>query len=282
MRKYLLLLLVLFVFSGCGTVRSEADLVSYAKNRYGRAKLLRTEENEKSRTCYFLDKELQIEYYVTSFLSDVTIDGSYFGSVENTSSNYGQIYFPYLAEKINESHHLSGPDTGYFTCETGSGLRDNCFVLVIDESAPDHVKKIRELAPLVKEYDSKKQNTQNIKIVNILGEDMGEYDCEDSRYLSPQEVSADYYMERMKDYTGRKPQYLYCESAAPDEVEGLERFTKVDILGGKDYEQEGVELYYFEMDGATYFITDCTVYEEGYPERSGMLFYNTYTGTPYK
>lgn len=282
MKKHLLLLLILilFTFSGCGTVKTEDELVSYAKSQYGKAELLRTEEDETSRTCYFLDKDLSFEYYVTSSQHALYIDGTYFGTTETTDSNYRQAYFSCLANRINEAHDLSGPDTGYFTYEDGIGSRYVCFVLVIDDSTPDYEKKVHDLAALVKKHDRKKLNDQNIRIVNAAKEDLGEYDCKKSRYLTPQEVTADFYMEKMKLYIGRKPKYLYCESVSLDEVEGLDAFVTVGRLGETDYERENATLYYFELDGKTYFITDRLVYVNDYPEQGGTIFYNTYTGTP--
>lgn len=279
-RLLLLLILILFTLSGCGAVKTEAELVSYARRHYGRAELLWTAADETSRICYFLDKDLSFEYYVESSQSTITFDGTYFGTTETTRSNYKQAYFCCLANRMNEAYDLSGPDTGYFTYEKGISTYDVHLVLVIDDSTPDHEKKIRDLAALVKEHDRKKQVDQNLRVVNAAKERLGEYDRKTSRYLTQQEVTADFYMEKMKRYVGRKPKYLYSESVAPDEVEGLDAFRTVDSLWGSDCEQKNVALYYFELDGETYFITDCRVYVEDYPEQYYVIFYNTYTGTP--
>lgn len=281
-RLLLLLILILITLSSCGTVKTEAELVAYARRHYGKAELLWTAEDETSRICCFLDKDLSFEYYVESSQSTIDFDGTYFGTTETTRSNYKQAYFCCLANRLNEAHDLSGPETGYFTYEKGISAYDVRLVLVIDDSTPDHEKRIRDLAALVKEHDRKKQNDQNVRIVNAAKERLGEYDCKTSRYLTQQEVSADFYMEKMKSYTGRKPKYLYCESAAPDEVEGLEDFMTVDSFSPdeNDREWESITLYYFEMDGETYFITDCLVYVEDHPEQYYVIFYNTYTGTP--
>ena len=104
--KYLLLglsmLLCLTTFCAC-SVKSKRSLVSYAKQNYGKCKFIREEVsgsgNDKVRTVYLKDKDTGIEYKVTSGMDDINIDGSSFGHVESTSSNFMDLYWDYVRDE---------------------------------------------------------------------------------------------------------------------------------------------------------------------------------------
>ena len=108
-RKKPLIVLVLFaceaLLCSC-SVKSKGALVSYARNEYGACKFVKQETmgtgNDKVRKVYLIDKDTGIEYIVTSGLNDINIDGSSFGHVENTRSDFMDLYIEYVRKNARE------------------------------------------------------------------------------------------------------------------------------------------------------------------------------------
>lgn len=108
-RKKPLIVLVLFaceaLLCSC-SVKSKGSLISYARNEYGACKFVKQETmgtgNDKVRKVYLIDNDTGIEYTVTSGLNDINIDGSSFGHVENTRSDFMNLYIEYVRKNARE------------------------------------------------------------------------------------------------------------------------------------------------------------------------------------
>ena len=88
------------------SVKSKGSLVSYAKNQYGACKVVGEEVtgtgNDKVRRVHLIDKDTGIEYTVSSGLDDINIDGSSFGHVESTGSDFMRLYEEYVRKNAGE------------------------------------------------------------------------------------------------------------------------------------------------------------------------------------
>ena len=81
-----LMIMVLVLLSSC-SIASKKDLIKYAKTNFGACEFIREEHkgsgNDEYRTVYLKDKETGIEYKVTTYMDDISIDGSVFGYSES-------------------------------------------------------------------------------------------------------------------------------------------------------------------------------------------------------
>ena len=93
------------LFCSC-SVKSKGSLISYAKSEFGDCKFVSQEVtgsgNDTVRTVYLIDEDTGIEYTVTSSMVDMNIDGSSFGYVEQTSSNFTNLYVDYILEDAED------------------------------------------------------------------------------------------------------------------------------------------------------------------------------------
>lgn len=260
---------------GCGEVASEADLKRYAKIQYGEAEFLSSEKGEDSLTCYFRDEELGFEYYVTSYLSDINIDGTHFGVTEGKQSDYEEKYFTCIAELVMEDKKTKGFSARLVRKNVELGIFGMLGIISPTDST-DTYNEVCCLGELLREYDKEKRFEGLLYVVTEDGEENGSYDVAERIYLSPMETEADFYMESMKQYVGKKPKFLYHEKLLLEEVPGIATTKRMDVLGAPEYETEGVDVYYFELDDATYFITNYYVYEDDEYSTLG-IYYNSYT-----
>lgn len=100
-RIFVIAIFLIVIFSGC-SVASEKEIIKYSKEKYGEATLIRTEElSDTEVKCHFKDKEYGFEYYVTSYMNDIIIDGSNFGAAESKGSNFDIQYYKYINDAID-------------------------------------------------------------------------------------------------------------------------------------------------------------------------------------
>ena len=74
--------------SSCGKVKSAKELHKYAKKTYGECTVVSSTEDTKSTVLTVHDKLQDFDYNVSSSMQGIYIDGSSFGSVPQTSSDF--------------------------------------------------------------------------------------------------------------------------------------------------------------------------------------------------
>lgn len=274
----LALLLTLLCFTSCGHVSSLRTLKFKARSN-GKCKYIRCEEGEGFRTAYFED-ELGFEYYIKSYMSEINIDGSSFGSVPSTTSDFEEKYFRYLCDTVNAKYTDSSV---YLTLNSFSEIK----MITQGELVTDDVVTMgREFTKL----EDRGRFIDSIIPVYTDPDDydtnVGSYGVDQDRYLDINETAASYYMDRITEYarmTGAKkkvkPEYARYEHMRYDSVPGLSQKDLVSTLGEPDPQVAGVDVYYFTVDGTEYFITNVLVYDES--SYSEYYFYNSYISDPY-
>ncbi len=274
----LLILTALVCLSSCGHVSSLRMLKLKAKQN-GKCTYLRCEEGDDYRTAYFED-ELGFEYYIKSYMSDVVIDGANFGSTPSTSSNFKEKYFEYLCDKVNSDHQGSS--------------------VILKQDAICNVKMIAQgeidpddVAEMGNEFTKLEDRRRFIdSVIPIYESDddyknrLGSYGVAQKRYLDETETKGEYYMDRIKEYTSMKkkktvdPEYTRCEHMDFSDVPGLSEKELGTLAGDPDPKEVGVNVYYFDLNGKEYFITDALVYDES--NYGDVYFYNSYISDPYE
>lgn len=91
------MLCLIILLCSCGSVKSRNSLISYATKKYGKAEFISEDvSKEDYRKVYLRDKDTGIEYMVSSSMSKILIDGSSFGSYEQTRCNFEELYREYI------------------------------------------------------------------------------------------------------------------------------------------------------------------------------------------
>ncbi len=270
----ILFLFLLLSLTACGEVKSESELKKYARENYGKYEFVSSDESDDKLVCHFISKKCGFEYYVQSQRCPFDVDGEVFGYFEQTSSNYEEQYFNYILDNIE---YTDDPAINDATCIV---LSDIYSYIIIPDNVSDKDREIMAVVDALKENDIENRIEGDVYVKTENEETIGAYNFDSDEYLTKEELDVRYYMDRIQAYTGKEPEFVYHEKVAFDEVEGIRDVEQMNIFGKPDYQEEGVNLYYFEMDGNEYFITDYFIYAPDEEYYSRGLFYNSYTDSP--
>ncbi len=265
-------MLLLLRLTGCGEVKNVSQLKQYAKENYGKYEFVSSNQSEDKLVCNFKSKKCGFEYYVQSVKSPILIDGALFGYSERTSSNYEEQYFNYILDNIEKTDYSALNVSAYIV------MSNNCLDIIVPDNVPDKEKEIMAVVEILKENDIENRIHGNVYVKAENEDTIGAYDFDSDAYFTEEELDIRFYMERIQAYTGKEPEFVYHEKVAFDEVDGIQNVRKMHIMGEPDYQEEGVNLYYFRMDGNEYFITDYYIYSPD--DDTTGLFYNSYTNLP--
>ena len=110
-----MLIVTALAFGGC-TVKTKRQLINYARETYGEVKYIGNKSKiggEDAYTTVILeDKDTGIQYEVTSSMTSIVIDGSFFGRAEQTSSDFEKLYFEYLIDEVSSELVFDDRDAG--------------------------------------------------------------------------------------------------------------------------------------------------------------------------
>ncbi len=243
----------IFLLSACH-VKSESQLVRYARQNFGECTLLSTETTKNNGLqCNFRDSEYGFEYYVKSEMHDINIDGSKFGSTESTDSNFSSQYFSLLQNTCQKQFRQI--ETEYsVSIEKGDivdFMKINC-----SDTQSDFLKAAEKTADIIISFDGRKYYKDSfIGICDSKDNRLGAYYIHDKKWTDADDEYDFVYINEAKQLNRhaefvRKEKKLFKETGlSPDRV-------KVS-LGTDDYTYDTpVQYYYFTADGKEFFIAD--------------------------
>lgn len=249
---------------------SKDEVERYVKSNFGKAEYIRTEEvDDREVIYYFQDKEYGFEYYVTSYVSDILIDGAKFGETESKGSNFEEVYYTYVLSQVKDELYgleekygitvLDGLDSEaqldykYQFVEIYSTSEDNSR---ISEAA----KKIHDLFAA---YDTREYwQDMRVAAYDAQGEKLGIYSYKYDRWFTPQEERDVRYWEEIQNLNddakfSRKEQRVFRDT-------GLDLSQIPTILGSEPTTEDTiVTYYYFTVKGKEYFLADILVSVDG-------------------
>lgn len=88
-------------FAGC-SVKSPNKLLRYAKRTYGECELVDSEQTDDYTRIVVRDELQGFEYQITSGMCDMNLDGSSFGSLEDTRSSFGLALKEYVFGEVQD------------------------------------------------------------------------------------------------------------------------------------------------------------------------------------
>ncbi|MBE5944416.1 MAG: hypothetical protein E7258_05805 [Lachnospiraceae bacterium] len=268
-----LVLVLVLSLSGC-SADSEKNIIKHAKDKYGPNKHIKTEElGEDKTTCYFTDNEYGFEYYVSSYMNEIIIDGSSFGSVENKGSNFDIQYYNYLCNTL--SYDLQAIEEKYnVDIEISDGTYIYYFAQVYykTEDSSNASSVTKEISDLYTSLDTRHYwKNLDVEAYDCNGEYLGAYHYEQTKWMTPEdEVELDFIL-RIEDLSSeaeylRKEQHKFTET-------GVDIKEVVTVLGSPEVTIDSMVTYYiFTIDGKEYFMTDFMIIND----IGGYEYYTTY------
>lgn len=275
-KKAIALIMLLFLslsLAGC-SVASEKEIVKYTNDRYGEATLLRTEKPDDENTiCYFKDKEYCFEYYVTSYMNEILIDGSYFGSTENKGSNFDIQYYNYINEEVD--YDLSILEQKYnidISVSDGTYIYYFARVNYKSNNISNVASVTKEISDLYTAVDTR--NYWKDLVVEAYDKDgnyLGSYHHGKSGWMTTEDEYDMKYIDEISNLASdakylRKEQHLFTET-------GVNIQDVVQVLGNPEVKENSLVTYYiFTIDGKEYYMCDFMVHDD----IGGFEWYTTY------
>ena len=256
--KIILILFVLlsFVLGGC-SVASEKEIVSFAKDKYGEATLIRTDSSDEEVRCHFKDKEYGFEYYVTSYMNDIIIDGSNFGASENKGSNFDIQYYNYLNEAVKDDLALLEKKYNIkISVSDGTYIYYFARITYISTDTTNVALVSKEVSDLYTNLDTRHYwKNLVVEAYDANGTYLGAYYYEQSKWMNPDEEVDLLYIESIKDLNPnatyvRKEQHPFTDT-------GVNINDVVTVLGNPEVKIDSIINYYiFTVDGKEYYMCD--------------------------
>ncbi len=262
--KIILIISVLLslVLGGC-SVASEKEIVSFAKDKYGEATLIRTDSSDKEVKCYFKDKEYGFEYYVTSYINDIIIDGSNFGASENKGSNFDIQYYNYLNEAVKDDLALLEKKYNIkITVSDGTYKYYFAKINYIYADTTNVALVSKEVSDLYTNLDTRHYwKNLDVEAYDANETYLGAYHYEYSKWMNPEEENDLFYIEHIENLNSdaiyvRKEQRLFTEA-------GVDINDVVTVLGSPEVKVDSMINYYiFTVNGKEYYLCDFMIINE--------------------
>lgn len=255
----LIMLLSVLFLTACGELKTEEELLKYAKSHYGKVQHIRTEEDEKHRTVYVKDKKYGFEYSLTTYIATFGMDGSSMDLWAEISSNHDEVYFDYLVSEV-------AGDTGYTLSTEKSG--QDYYVYTYGKLTEGQKE---EVCKAIHKKDKKKVFNNVFYVCDDAADEDGRtsYDPEENAYLDKEATEAGFYLRQIEEYGGPKPKYTRLERV--DSYKKIPRFPVADYVAIYG-ETDEATIYYFTINKKEYFICNKMVIDT----KGGCKYYTNY------
>lgn len=273
--SFFLCLLSVLLCSCKAEVASEREIKEYAKKHFGQATFLKSEESDdRTRVCYFTDKEYGFDYSVRSEVMDVGLDGSKFWESEGKNSDFEDLYYVVLQDKTKEklAKDISSEtnaelfkieideEKNYFTPILLLELTCENLSMEVQNAANSFAKKYLET---FREFDTRGFYEDACCIV--YGPDSKKLLTFDYAHatdgITPENQAIDEYTVMAK-YLNQKAVYVRKEQKLFRDT-GVALDQLIHVLGVDDLTEESPVLYYyFTADNKEFFIADFTVRDD--------------------
>lgn len=269
--KSILLGVLMVCLCACSPASKE-EVERYVKNEFGKAEYVRTEEiDDKTIRYYFQDDQYDFEYYVTSEVNDILIDGAKFGESESKGSNFDKVYYGYILEQVQEELAALEEDYGVRILtdfDEVYRLAEVYFEAGEEALAPEVTKAVKEVFAA---YDTRNYWAERHIYAYDAGEiRLGTYSFKYDRFLTPEDEEDVLFYERIEMLNDeaefvRKEQKVFKDT-------NISLQDVVDVLGSEPVTEDSmVTYYYFTVNGEIYYMVDVLVDSEG-----GIAWYTNY------
>ena len=270
-------LLLVCGISSCGRVKTAKELHKYANKTYGECTVVSSTEEDKKTVITVHDKLQDFDYQVYSRMNDLNIDGSSFGSIPNTSSDFDKK----LEEKVlsNADDELNSVCSKY---KVKMETSDFCMLVIRSNDEEAAKSAASECAETIQKQnlnhrldnwritayaDNKNDYLHDEKYAVIILPDIKLLDREDEITLE--------YIQRAQSQTDSKAEFIRKEVKKFSDT-GANLNQVVSTLG-QDYPTEmdsPVTYYYFRSSkGEEFFLCNFLCEDE---KTGGYYYYTNY------
>lgn len=269
------IMLLAVVLSACGCardVKNREQLISYANKTYGEGTFQGSKKKLKGKesftTIIMEDKDTGIQYTVTSSLVDVSVDGSSFGYVEQTTSDFEEKYCEYLLDKAGEDLDRIAGDYS-FSYELDQG------VIKIDfndrESSKKAKEAVTEFDTALVSFDVKERRPKEYLIYADKTVYIGSYDASSDKYSAAGDFDIIDYVHANYD---PEAEYINSMGAYISQFLSYDEIEK--LFPGHDGTPMGKAYYFKDKNGKTFVAIDLE--EFGANESGVRLFRDKASG----
>jgi len=279
-RILLLLIAVSVLLSGCGKVKRANELYRQANREHGDCTIVSIEEAE-DRTVVVLHDTLQdFDYKIRSYMSDINIDGSSFGSLPHTDDGFRDS----LTEKVvaNVADALDEACSAEGLRYELSNVTDSVLIIYAASPADGQAAALKCAEALQTQNPAHRLDGFEVSVcANEDPYDSSEYwgsvTLPELVWCSAEDETIEYYTQQAKSLTRTDVEYVgQAHGVFADTGADLNRV--VHILGSDvptDPDSE-VTFYYFRLkDGTEFYLCDFS-YQTGPDNDSRYSWYTNY------
>lgn len=273
-KRLILLFLTCFLLSGCGEVSDKEDLLDYVESSYGDCELLSDTFSDNSRVLLLKDDEYSFEYRVTSYLSDMNVDGTSFGEIPSTSSTFTDSYLDFFTDKYSKQLRKLENDNDcsieFYDDFNTNGSMPLVFLKVTKDTDYDSV--CLSLISMLKEYDTREYLSRGSISISLDNESIGEYSLEDSDFTSKDDLETASMLESAYNimdvyfdvdiYSSSELKFLSSEVLSIKDIQGLEDEQLAYTLGD-DFDENNIKVWHYEFNNEEWIIADCLISPNG-------------------
>ncbi|MCR5200943.1 MAG: hypothetical protein K6C38_07495 [Saccharofermentans sp.] len=265
--------------AGC-SVKSPNKLLRYARRTYGECELVDSEQTDDYTRIVVRDELQGFEYQVTSGMYDMNLDGSSFGSLEDTRSSFGLALKEYVFGEVQDELEAVCEEAGV------EGSQDDfCLWLIRCDDEQAGIDAALECARILQEYnlDNRMDNWEIVVQAYQAYNDEG-----DKRYgsvvlpciewVSHEQETANNFLDTARMIADTNDVELVGVEVKTFADTGLD----IELVAQTTYQayptsaDSPVTFYYFKTgDGTEFYVCDFLYYVNDYYDSD---WYNNYEG----
>ncbi len=245
------------ILCGCGHVKSAKKLIRQAKRDHGACEVISQKETEESVEVVLKDELQGFEYTVRSYMSDLSIDGSSFGSLPDTSDNFDRALMDFALAKTKTDYEA--------VCRKYGAVLDNEVALELTIPKGTDAKAAgEEVAALFCAYN--KNNRMDRFKLYIRDEEhshLGSCYLSDGRFRTPEEEKTDDIKEEahrlLQATDNRRGELTFVKKETGTFADTGLSLSRVEQVMGSEYPKtmsDPVTFYYFKTENQEFYIAD--------------------------
>ena len=263
------------LLTGCGFVKSPDALYRQAKETHGDCTIVSKTKTSDLSEVVLCDTLQNFDYKVTSYMSDISIDGSSFGSLPSVSDEFGlRLREKVIADTEKDIKRIcDNYGASYEFCKFEDVM---LFLSIYSEDEDKAISAAEECAAVI-QNDNKNGRLDGFEISAYRDhyDKYGSITLPASAWKTHGEEKAEYYAERARQITGGPVEFIRKEDGVFSQT-GADLNRVVNALG-TDYptqKSSAVEFYYFkDQNGREFYVCNFNYYDKEYRDFS---YYTNY------
>ena len=253
-KSIILSLLIACIFMHGCAVKSEATLLSEAKREYGDCEMVSSETSDKSVTIQLSDNEYGFKYDVSSSMDSIDIDGSCFGYLEGTHSNFSYKYMDNFSDLHKQEVYEIADEYKEYDLEFDDTFVDTTVLATIYCADEDkNIEAALRIGKIYHDYDTRGFWKKGLICCENYDPttgavSIGNVHIDDCKFYSKEDEDQIYYTDRAKQIC-KDSEFIGKETVEFGTL-GVPLESVANTLGGNvpDSPDDLVTIYKFKSD----------------------------------